>query len=357
MDIYNVKYDIVGNRKIWFALSAIIIGLSLIFMIRNVITDKDHHSPLRLGIDFTGGVITQVQFNSDEVDLEKVSTEKIFRIVAEITSKEPLVQITHNAEGKLVHIRADHSLIEEANRKKLFDRLSSEIGSNTEIMSEEITPVISHELIILALQGLFWGSILILIYVSLRMAWDFAVFGVLALVHDILVICGAFAFLQKEINSYFVAVVLTIVGFSINDTIVIYDRIRENSKINRTAPFDKVVNASLVQTMNRTINTSLTVQMTVLALYFFGGVSLRDFSLALTIGLLSGAYSSIFVAAQLLVSYRLYKAKGRMIRAEETLKPEELLEVEEETDESLLDEEERGKKISTASKKKRKRRY
>lgn len=354
MNIDNMKYDIVGSRRIWYTISSVVIILGIIFMIKNVVTDPVNHSPLKLGIDFAGGAIIQVQFNENEVDLSKVGSEKIFVIVDSITEKAPQIQISDNRAGKLVHIRADQSLINEANRDELTILLTNEIGIHTEVMSEEITPVISQELIALALKALFIGSLLILLYVTIRMSFDFAIFAVAALIHDLLVLMGIFAVLQIEINSYFVAAALTVVGYSINDTIVIYDRIRENSKIHRAQPFDKVVNFSLLQTIARSINTTVTTLFTILALYFFGGASIKDFTLALAIGVTSGAYSSIFTAAQLLVSYRLYKSKGRMIKAEETL-----------TEKDVDGESANGDSISTqvfkertsAAKKKRKRRY
>jgi len=352
MNIDEMKFDIVGNRRIWFTISAVIIILGIIFMIRNVATDPVNHSPLRLGIDFAGGAIIQLQFNKNEADMSKIGSEQIFKIVDSITKKSPQIQITDNLEGKLVHIRADHSLIVEENRKHLSEILTSEIGAHTEVMSEEITPVISHELIALALRALFIGSLLILLYVTLRMSFDFALFAVAALIHDLLVLMGIFAIMQIEINSYFVAAALTVVGYSINDTIVIYDRIRENSKIHRAQPFDKVVNLSLLQTIARSINTSVTTLFTILALYFFGGASIKDFTFALAIGVLTGSYSSIFTASQMLVSYRLFKAKGRMIKAEETLKPEDF-----EEKDTIDAGSQVYKQQSTAAKKKRKRRY
>ncbi len=352
MNIDNMKFDIVGNRRIWFTISAVIIILGIIFMIRNVVTDPDNRSPLRLGIDFAGGAIIQLQFNENEADMSKIGSEQIFKIVDSITKKSPQIQITDNQAGKLVHIRADHSLIVEANRKQLGALLTNDIGPHTEVMSEEITPIISHELIALALKALFIGSLLILLYVTIRMSFDFAIFAVVALVHDLFILTGIFALLQVEINSYFVAAALTVVGYSINDTIVIYDRIRENSKVHRAQPFDKVVNFSLLQTVARSINTTVTTLFTILALHFFGGASIKDFTLALAIGVTSGAYSSIFTAAQLLVSYRLYKAKGRMIKAEETLKPEDF-----EEKDTIDAESQVYKQQSSAAKKKRKRRY
>ena len=353
MSIENMKYDIVGSRKAWFALSSIVILVGIAFMISNVLSDTENHSPLKLGIDFAGGEILQIRFDGNEVDLDKIGSEGINRIVDAVTEKSPQIQISEEENAKLVHIRADHSLILPENQQKLMSDLETEIGNFSVVEQQSITPIISHELLVLALQGLVIGSLLVLVYVALRMSLDFAVFAVVALLHDILVLTGIFAFLQIEINSYFVAAALTVVGYSINDTIVIYDRIRENSKIHRAQPFDKVVNFSLLQTITRSINTSVTTLFTILALYFFGGASIKDFTLALAIGVVSGSYSSIFTASQLLVSYRLYRAKGRMISAEETLTQQDLEEIAIKEEAEVVIE----RKPSTAARKKKKRRY
>lgn len=354
MSIENMKWDLVALRKVWFSLSAIIIIIGLIFMIRNIATDDEFRSPLRLGIDFAGGEILQLRFVADTADLDAIGSESIYRMVDEVTEKSPSIQISEEAHAKVVFIRADPSLIDSANQNKLYESLKTEIGQFEIEEQQTITPVISHELLTLALRGLIIGAILVLAYVAIRMSIDFALFAVVALIHDLLILTGIFAMFQVEINSYFVAAALTVVGYSVNDTIVIYDRIRENSKIYRAHPFDRVVNFSLLQTLTRSINTSLTTLFTVLALYFFGGASIKDFTFALAIGVVAGSYSSIFTAAQLLVSYRLYKAKGRMVSAEETLTEAEKDEV------SSLDEadtEITRQAPSTAARKKRKRRY
>jgi preprotein translocase subunit SecF len=155
-----------------------------------------------------------------------------------------------------------------------------------------------------ALQGVFIGLILILIYITVRLSFDFAVFAIVALLHDIIVLVGVYAVFGIEVNSPFVAVILTVVGYSINDTIIIYDRIRENMKVKRHLPFDKMVNQSLLETMARSINTSGTTILAILALLIFGGVSLRTFMLGLGVGIATGTYSSIFIASLLLVTWR-----------------------------------------------------
>ncbi len=149
------------------------------------------------------------------------------------------------------------------------------------------------------------GLILILGYITIRLSFDFAVFAVIALFHDVLILVGVYALFNIEINSPFAAVLLTVVGYSINDTIVIYDRIRENMKVKRHLRFDRLVNQSLLETMARSINTSATTLLAIIALLVFGGVSLRTFMLGLGVGVLTGTYSSIFVASLLLVSWRM----------------------------------------------------
>jgi preprotein translocase subunit SecF len=138
----------------------------------------------------------------------------------------------------------------------------------------------------------------------MRMSFDFAVCAIAALFHDVLVLCGIFAIIQVEIDSSFVAAILTVVGYSINDTIVIFDRVRENIGLKKGMSFDKVVNFSLVQTLPRSVNTSVTTLFPLLSLIFFGGPTIKHFALALLVGVISGTYSSIFNASPILVTWR-----------------------------------------------------
>ncbi len=318
MDFSRSKFDIVGKAKLWYTISIIIIAIGLVGIVKNLFTEG---FPLVRGIDFAGGSIIQLQFDDwdQSVDIPHFS-EDIKLIVSEYTEKTPQIQTTvlsadeteSGNPGLLLQIRADASLIDNTNVEQsaeMYDRIRAEGGAFSVIEETEVGAVIGRELAMKALQGVFIGLILILIYITIRLSFDFAVFAVVALFHDVLILLGVYALFSIEINSPFVAVLLTVVGYSINDTIVIYDRIRENMKVKRHLPFDRIVNQSLLETLARSINTSATTLLAILAILIFGGISLRTFMLGLGIGVLAGTYSSIFVASMLLVTWRL---KGKV---------------------------------------------
>jgi len=170
------------------------------------------------------------------------------------------------------------------------------------VAGEMVSPVVSKELIRNAMLAVAWGCIFILIWIRIRyFDFNWAGSALVALVHDVLVLIGVFAITQKEINSPFVAAALTVVGYSVHDTIVIFDRIRENLRLRKGSTFAETANISLLETMARSVNTVLTVLLVLIAVYLLGGVSLRSFTFALIVGMVAGGYSSIFNAAQLLV--------------------------------------------------------
>ena len=179
---------------------------------------------------------------------------------------------------------------------------------SAESRTEEVSPVFSTVLFYNALKALIIAVIGILIYVWVRFELWFAVAAIVALIHDCLFTLGAYSILQLEINASFVAVILTVFGYSINDTIVIFDRIRENMRKDRKVPLAHVMNASLWETMPRSINTVLTTQVTLLAVIVFGGVTIREFALGMFLGIMAGAYSSIFIAAPLAYWFKKNKA-------------------------------------------------
>jgi len=190
---------------------------------------------------------------------------------------------------------------------------------SAESRTEEVSPVFSTVLFANALKALLIAVIGILIYVWIRFEMWFAVAAIVALVHDCLFTIGAYSVLQIEINASFVAVILTVFGYSINDTIVIFDRIRENLRKDRNASLSSVMNASLWETMPRSINTVLTTQLTLLAIIFFGGVTIRDFALGMFIGILTGAYSSIFIAAPLAYVFKNLRGQEQTISTQHPL--------------------------------------
>lgn len=185
----------------------------------------------------------------------------------------------------------------------LTERFSDRGGALMSLGRETVGPVIGEMLRRSAIQALTLGIILILIYITVRYEFRFAVGSVLALVHDTAILVGAMAILQTELNTWFVAALLTVLGYSINDTVVIFDRIRENRGIHRRANINDVVNASLLQTLARSINTALTTLFTLTALYLLGGVTIQGFALALIIGVSAGMYSSIFTASPFICAW------------------------------------------------------
>jgi preprotein translocase SecF subunit len=178
---------------------------------------------------------------------------------------------------------------------------------------EKVGPKIGKELIVDALSAVFWAIILILLYVMWRFEIKFALGAILALVHDVLITVGIFSILDVEISAPIIAAVLTIVGYSLNDTIVVFDRIRENikSKQKDSSAFMDIINRSLNETLSRTVITSLTTLFVVTILFFFGGEVLRSFALALIIGIIIGTYSSLFVASPFVVEWQLRKARAK----------------------------------------------
>jgi preprotein translocase subunit SecF len=227
---------------------------------------------------------------------------------------------TAGQKNLLLIIRADASLIatKEA-QANLYNEIRQEGGDFKVVEESEVGALMGRELTNKAIWGVIIGNFLILLYITFRLSFDFAVFAIVALIHDILVVLGVFALFNMEVNSSFVAIILTVVGYSVNDTIIIYDRIRENMTIKRHLPFDKLVNVSLNETLARSINTTLTTVLAITALLVFGGASIRTFMIGLAVGISTGAYSSIFIAAMMIVSWRL-RGKGSVI-IEERPKP------------------------------------
>ena len=201
--------------------------------------------------------------------------------------------------------------LEEVRRKEVMAAIKSDVG-NYEVMREEkVGAVIGSELIFNAVMALVISWLLIILYIAYRFEFKFGVAAIIALVHDILIVLAFFSFTQRQVDSSFVAALLTIVGYSINDTIVIFDRIRENLKLHfkRGADVVTLVNRSIYQTLTRSFYTVFTCLFTTLALYFFGGETTKDFAFALTIGFISGCYSSICIAGPLWLTFRNMAAK------------------------------------------------
>lgn len=280
--------------KIWyFVFSLLIILPGLYFLIT---------SGLKLGIDFTGGALLEYKFEKtvDPVDLRKqVSSQEIE--VGQIIPSSDNVYIIRTKP------------VEQEKISKLKSFLDEKFGKVDERRVEFVGPVIGSELRQKALIGVTLASLVIVLYIAFsfrkvpkpQSSWRFGIAAVVALAHDILVVVGVFAILGKflsiEVDTLFVTALLTVIGFSVHDTIVVFDRIRENLTKHIGKKFIDVANLSVIQTLGRSLNTSLTVVFVLLAMLLFGGETIRWFAVALLVGIISGTYSSIFNATALLV--------------------------------------------------------
>ena len=268
-----LNFDIAGHRKIWFLISALIIIPGLICMaVRG----------FNFGIDFTGGTIIDLKF-SQPVSIAEVRTS-----LAKYDLDDATIQLSGAQsdvkESEDVMIRTRD--LEEDQRKEVMATLKSDVGDYKVLREEKVGATIGGELITNAILALVVSWALIILYVAYRFELRFGIAAVLALIHDILIVLAVFSLTQRQIDSSFIAALLTIVGYSINDTIVIFDRIRENLKLHfrRGGNIDELVNRSIYQTLTRSLYTVFTVLFTTAALYFFGGDTTKDFAFALLIG-------------------------------------------------------------------------
>ena len=327
------KWDLVGLRNYWFAISLITILVGIYFFIHNGISTarREHRAGvmfvlghgLNLGIDFTSGGQLTYQVAKPFSPAETTSAVAAIRSAVERLGITAEIQISGPAVGPKnqvllrTKVRNPEAMNQEVQdqARRILEALKARYPGAELVSSEMVGPVIREELVTNAIAAVAIGMILVLLWIMIRYDFKFAVCAIVALLHDVLVVVGAFAILYKEVNSPFVAVVLTVVGFSVHDTVVIFDRIRENLKLRKGATFGETTNISLLETMARSVNTVLTVLFTTFALYFLGGHTLRDFALGLIIGITSGAYSSIFNASQLLVVWKQREERGRKVTA------------------------------------------
>lgn len=286
----KIRFDILKRSKLWFAISLLIIIPGIFCMFTK---------GFNFGIDFTGGTIIEMEFQ------QEVTLPQVRDVLREYNLDNATIQLSGDASNveasKDVMIRTMD--LEENERKAVMASLKDEIGDYTVLREEKVGATIGGELITDALMATVISWILIILYVSYRFEWRFGVAAILTLIHDVLIVLSVFSFLHKQVDSSFVAAILTIIGYSINDTIVIFDRIRENQRLHfkRGGDLNELANRSIYQTLTRSLYTVFTVLFTTFALYFFGGDTTKDFSFALLIGFFSGSYSSIFVASPLWV--------------------------------------------------------
>ncbi len=293
----KTNIDFIGKRKFGFGFSGLLILIGIVSMVM--------HGGLRYNIDFTGGTLVQLKFekNVKIEDIRQALTNKGY------------------GDSEIKHFGAENEIVIRAGIEQSTDELSNRFepiirealpdNPFIEQRLEKVGPKIGKELIVDFLSAIFWAIILILFYVMWRFEFKFALGAILALLHDVFITLGIFSLLDIEISAPIIAAVLTIVGYSLNDTIVVFDRIRENLKVKQkdTSGFIGIVNKSLNETISRTIITSLTTLFVVTILFFFGGEVLRSFAFALIIGIVIGTYSSLFVASPFVVEWQIKRGK------------------------------------------------
>lgn len=301
----GVKFSIISRRYMFFSVSLIIIVAGLISMVTQ---------GFNLGIDFTGGTIMDLKF------AKPISVSEVREVLKDFQLENSVVQLAGTEKTDLApNVLIRTHVLSESERKAVMEGFTAKLGKYEIMRVEKVGATVGSEMTREAIIALLLSWLMMIAYISYRFEYRFGVAGILSLVHDVLIVLGVFSILQKEIDASFVAALLTIVGYSINDTIVIFDRIRENLKaMKKGETLTEMVDRSIWQTMTRSIYTVLTVLFATGALYFLGGETTKNFSLALLIGFVFGTYSSIFNASPIWV---MWKQRDERKRLEHKMRP------------------------------------
>jgi preprotein translocase subunit SecF len=296
----------------WLRLKWYFLAFSMIFSVAGLISMGAHMrtigSPVPLGVDFKGGTEVQVQFEQNpDVGQVRAATlaagikDATVVVYGPVANNELLISLPEQQD--------EASL--DAGQKQIQDALHAHYGNPFTVRNVQVVgPTVGKQLESKALWATLYSMVGMLIYLWFRFQLIYGVAAVVACFHDTLITVGAFALTGQEISLTVIAAILTLVGYSMNDTIVVFDRIRENLRLSRRESLPDVVNRSINQTLSRTVLTSGLTFLTVLSLYIFGGTVLRGFSFALVVGILIGTYSSIAVAAPMLVAWQEWRAGG-----------------------------------------------
>ena len=301
-----------GVNVDWLRLKWYFLGFLLIFSVAGVISMSMHWaqigSPVPLGVDFKGGTQVQLQFQQtpdagqirNATSAAGIKDAEVVRY-GDQASNEMLISLPEQQN--------EASL--DAGEKQIVDALHAHYSNSFTVRNVSVVgPTVGKQLRTKAIEATLFSMLGMLVYLWFRFQLIYGVAAVVACFHDTLITVGAFALLDKEISLTVIAAILTLVGYSMNDTIVVFDRIRENLRLSRRESLPDVVNRSINQTLSRTVLTSGLTFLTVLSLYIFGGQVLRGFSFALVVGILIGTYSSIAVAAPMLVAWQEWRARS-----------------------------------------------
>ncbi len=299
----NLQWNIIRQRNAWF-------GLSIAVIIAGIVALVMHHG-LPLGLSFTGGSTIDVKFD------QSVSESAVRQALVGIKLGDEHIQLATKHGDKLQNDRIIIATQEALNDPGPIFGALDKAGLRVDRAQSRITsvgPSLSREYLNKSLWALVIALVLQLLYIAFRFGNQlrYGIVADIALIHDVLVMVGIYAIANKKADDAFLAALLTVIGYSVMDSIVIFDRIRENGRVMINVPYDQMVNTSLLQTMTRSVNTLATVLITLFALYLFGGDTLKNFAFALIVGVTSGAYSSIFIASPLLVMWKQAQDRKRV---------------------------------------------
>jgi len=288
----KTNFDFIGMRYWAYAFSGVLIGAGLVSLFLK--------GGPKLGIDFTGGNLVQMAFKKD------VPMQDLRAVLTSSGYKDAEIQGITGRPSYIIRVPKGPSSVDNLSKefqKAVEDKIP---GSDPVIeRAEFVGPAVGRALADQALSAVLWASFLIIVYVGFRFRSTlWGVCSIVAVVHDVLSIIGIFSILNKEITVTVVAGILTLAGYSMNDTIVIYDRMRENLRLSKKESLGELINRSVNETLSRTIMTSMTVALTLLVLFFFGGEVIHDFAFAMLWGVFVGSYSSIFVAAPIIYEWQ-----------------------------------------------------
>ena len=298
-----IKIDFLSKRKLALVLSAVL----LIVSIGSLATQG-----LKKGIDFTGGTLVELSFE------QPVKLESLRGLLSQANFEGAVVQHFGSSKEVLIRLLPSEALNTAALSNKVLDLVNAEFSQPSELRRAEfVGPQVGEELTEDGGLALLYALICILIYVTFRFEYRFALGSVAALGHDVIITLGVFSVFQFEFDLTVLAAILAVIGYSLNDTIVVFDRVRENFRKLRNCTPTEVVNISLNQTLTRTIMTSVTTLLVLLALFLLGGEIIHDFALALIIGVLVGTYSSVYVASPITLALGISKADLVIVKVDQ----------------------------------------
>lgn len=290
-----MRFDVIKHHRWWFSISSLLVVISIVSMFMN---------GFNLGIDFTGGTIVEVQFDRN------VQVSQVRDDLKQFGLENAVIQLSGEAsatEGNDIIIRTRNLDANES--KAIVDSLNANVAPNEVKRVESVGAVIGSEVTEHALINLAVAFLALAAYISYRFEYKVALSSLAAIFHDLIMVLGVFSFFHLEIDSSFLAAILTVIGYSMNESVVIFDRIRENTHTHkRTDTFADLANASIAQSIHRSCYTLTTVLFACCSLYFFGGDTTKNFALCMIVGFVSGAYSSICVATSL---WSIWKSRNR----------------------------------------------